>query len=315
MFGTGGALPLFIILGLISYAMMRAVESSNAQQANRRRTYNNNRRPTQTTTPKQDYTANSQSRADLARINVYLRKYFSSNSQLDMPNNIDLVLRENVYKSLYSLDAYRDGVRIGTLAEFRKRYGDIYDQMFDTLLSMAINDRTVPKGEVIDAEIIDEKKRETSSGEEKRAMYFVRVINDLNDDIPDEEISNGLYESCALLRQMQAMEEKFPDSKAKVDKLYQYYLPIQVRILNQYAKLQNVKSDPNYDATVENLKKTIGLVNQAMEQLISDMSDSDFINLTADMSTLEAVLQKDGLAGEGSMAQHAAAFFEEKQNN
>ncbi len=124
-------------------------------------------------------------------------------------------------------------------------------------------------------------------------------------------MSNGRYESSALLKQIETMEQKFPDSKGKLDKLYQYYLPIQVRILNQYANLQNVRSDPNYEATVSNLKKTIGLVNQAMQQLIADMSDSDFINLTADMSTLEAVLQKDGLAGDGTMAAHAMASMEE----
>ena len=307
IFGTGSFIPLFLIMATVMSLMFRAVNMSNQQQINRRRT---NRRRTQTTV---DYTSTSQSRADLARINVYLRKYFRSSKQLDMPNNIDLVLREDVYKSLFSLDVYRDGTRIGTLADFRKKYGDLYDQMFDTLLSMAINDQTSPQGDVIDAEIIDEKKKESSSGEEKRGMYFARVINELNDNIPDEEITNGLYESEALLKQLNEMEKKFPDSKAKLDKLYQYYLPIQVRILNQYANLQNVKSDPNYASTVDNLKKTIGLVNQAMTQLISDMSDSDFINLTADMSTLEAVLQKDGLAGEGKMYQHAAAILDEKE--
>ena len=310
VFGTGSIFPLFLILGLTSWMMTKAVQSSRQQQANRRRTTYNRRRP-QTSAY---YTANSQSRADLARINVYLRKYFRTRKQLDMPNNIDLVLREETYKSLYSLDVYRDGSRIGTLAEFRSRYGDIYDQMFDTLLSMAINDQTAAKGEVVDAEIVENRKNEKkpeAKPEEKRAAYYARVINDLNDDIPDEEISNGLYESSALLKQIETMEQKFPDSKGKLDKLYQYYLPIQVRILNQYANLQNVRSDPNYEATVSNLKKTIGLVNQAMQQLIADMSDSDFINLTADMSTLEAVLQKDGLAGDGTMAAHAMASMEE----
>ena len=46
----------------------------------------------------------------------------------------------------------------------------------------------------------------------------------------------------------------------------------------------------------EKLKKTIGLINEAMKTIISGMTDRDFINLSADMSTLEAVLQKDGLA-------------------
>jgi hypothetical protein len=45
------------------------------------------------------------------------------------------------------------------------------------------------------------------------------VINDLNDDIPDDEISTSLYETTALLKQIQYFEEKFPDSHKKLDKL------------------------------------------------------------------------------------------------
>ena len=47
--------------------------------------------------------------------------------------------------------------------------------------------------------------------------------------------------------------------------------------------------------------KTIALINQAMKTIISSMTDQDFINLSADISTLEAVLQKDGLAGDTGM--------------
>ena len=38
-----------------------------------------------------------------------------------------------------------------------------------------------------------------------------------------------------------------------------------------------------------------------MEKIISSMTDEDFINLSADISTLEAVLKKDGLTDEGTM--------------
>ena len=36
-----------------------------------------------------------------------------------------------------------------------------------------------------------------------------------------------------------------------------------------------------------------------MKTIISSLTDQDFINLSADISTLEAVLQKDGLTSDG----------------
>ena len=38
-----------------------------------------------------------------------------------------------------------------------------------------------------------------------------------------------------------------------------------------------------------------------MKNIISSMTDQDFINLSADISTLEAVLKKDGLTDQDQM--------------
>jgi hypothetical protein len=133
-------------------------------------------------------------------------------------------------------------------------------------------------------------------------------ISRLNDDIPDEKISNGLYETCALLKQIQTLEERFPNSRNKLDKLYEYYLPILVRILKQYDNLQAAQTDPSYETTKEKLTRTITLINDAMKTIISSLTDQDFINLSADISTLEAVLQKDGLTSDGQISQRRGGY-------
>ena len=79
----------------------------------------------------------------------------------------------------------------------------------------------------------------------------------MNNDIPDEEISNGLYETASLLKQVQTLESKFPNSKDKLKKLYEYYLPILINILNQYRNLQYAKTDPSYEDTKNKLIRTI----------------------------------------------------------
>ena len=127
-------------------------------------------------------------------------------------------------------------------------------------------------------------------------MSFREQINALNDGIPDEEISNGLYETAALLKQLDDLERTFPKQKGKLKKLYSNYLPYLVGILQQYTRMQNVQTDANYEQNVQSLKDTISHINSAMkDRLIPAMSESDSINLSADMSTLEAMLRKDGM--------------------
>ncbi|MBR2824728.1 MAG: hypothetical protein IKE51_00440 [Solobacterium sp.] len=305
IFSGSGLLPLAIIFGAFFAVMYAAVKAANRTTVSNTNAY---RRKTNSYGYTQRKTGNAHTAADLAKINVYLRKYFRTNTQLEMPNGIELFLRTDSYSNLNNLDVYRNGTRIGTLNEFRNRYKDLYDSLFETLLAMSKSAQKAGDVEIVDAEIEEatqtKKKKttqkETANTTEKastKAKQFMEGINSLNNDIPDEEISNGLFETSALLKQIDMLETKFPESSKKMQKMYDYYLPYLTRILQQYTNLQTVKSDANYERNVEQLKGTIKSINEALNTIIPSMSDSDFTNLSADMATLEALLRKDGLTG------------------
>ena len=163
----------------------------------------------------------------------------------------------------------------------------------------------VPKTQSAPASKPKQKTKPASSAQKQEeqkpvpphdAETFRDAINTLNNNIPDEEITNSLYETSALLKQLSDLERAFPEQKGKLKKLYSNYLPYLVGILQQYTKMQHVQTDANYEQNVESLKNTINHLNSAMkERLIPAMSESDSINLSADMSTLEAMLRKDGM--------------------
>lgn len=316
IFSGGSVMPLFVILGIILLITRLTVRSSVNQM--------NTSRPTNSYGYYERKQGNTHTASDLAKINVYLRKYFRSNRRLSMPNDLELVLRGNQYSSLTSLDVYRNNIRLGSLNEFRTRYGELYDTMFDTLLAMAKNSFESEGTVIVDAEYVDpkehqqtkeeivqEKKTSNRKQEKPGSQFFIEKINGLNDDIPDTDISNGLYETCALLKQVQMLEEKFPDSTNKMNKMYEYYLPYLIKILSQYSNLQTVKSDVNYEKSVEKLKGTVRSINEALNTIIPSMSDTDFTNLSVDMATLEALLQKDGLTGGMDMQEKASKAGEE----
>ena len=261
--------------------------------------YSDKQTKTTYTRKKSTSTRRNISASDEARINVYLRKYFNTQNALRISDNISLMIHGSRYSNLSSLDVYESGRLVSGFDEFQNKYPSTYASIVKELHRLSLQP-VEEDGDVFEAEVSEHKeetKTEKTQEVEKGSQYYIEQINTLNTNIPDEEITNGLYETTALLKQINDLETKLPDSKSKLDKLYEYYLPIMTSILKQYEKLQDAKTDPSYEQTKEKLIKTIHLINDAMKKIISNMTDEDFINLSADISTLEAVLKKDGLTG------------------
>ncbi len=293
-FGFGGSslLPFFIIIAVVAAIAIASVHSAKKQDESR-----SYQRGYQRASEYRRAGA-TMSSSQLAKINVYLRRWYRSHDRLNVGTNVSLRIHGSTYASLSSLDVYRGEEMICSLNDFERRYPDSYKEIIDELSRLSSSPQDT---EVFDAEVTPSRPAEQAQPAAKGAAYFIDEINSLNNDIPDEDITNGLYETASLLGQIQKLEEKFPKSKDKLKKLYEYYLPILTRILKQYSALQNAKMDPNYEDTYNKLKRTINLINDAMKTIISSMTDADMMNLSADLSTLEAVLQKDGLTSEGQM--------------
>ena len=311
VFGFSDAiLPLLLIVGVVGFLMYKAVQSSQTN------TYTNSTASSRKSTVNRYGMSDNRHSADKkARVNAYLLKRFRSGdraiSLTSGNHNIVLTLKDGRFSSIDALEVDCDGHYFRTVAEFRREYGEIYDQMFDTLLTMEQNDLSAGRAEIVDVEYVPKtentvrpaKKKEPAPAPKQEAPHdansFREAINALNDGIPDEEISNSLYETSALLKQLDDLERAFPQQTGKLKKLYTNYLPYLIGILQQYTKMQHVQTDANYEQNVKSLKDTINHINSAMkDRLIPAMSESDSINLSADMSTLEAMLRKDGMTAD-----------------
>lgn len=286
--GLGPFLIIFAVIAAITYGTVKASGNLSSNNNRYQRTYGS-----QKTTKSTNLTVDQQN-----RINSYLKDWFLENKSLPIGTNIDLRLHDNTYTNLSSLDVYRDNTFICSLENFKNRYPDSYIEIMREVDGLATRNN---------AKKAAAEKKAAEEAKPKDSNYYINIINQLNDEIPDEEISNGLYETTALLKQIEKLENKFPKAKEKLKKLYEYYLPILVKILQQYENLQSATTDPSYKETSDKLKKTIKLINDAMKTIISSMTDEDFINLSADIATLEAVLQKDGLTSNGNMTMNGPA--------
>ena len=96
------------------------------------------------------------------------------------------------------------------------------------------------------------------------------------------------------MKQLKYLTEN-KDDNPKVTKLYDYYLPILVSALEKYKKLQDSKViNDDFKQTEAGLIKTIVLINEALKTIIGSMQEDDYMNINADVSTLQSLLKKDG---------------------
>lgn len=227
---------------------------------------------------------------EYAQLNDYLKRWFRYEATLQMDQGYELRLKNREYQGLDSLDVYESNGYVDHFQNFKNNQPEKYAAL---LQEMMVRAKTVSADDnVIDVQVTKHEEKENR---------FVERIDDLNTSIQDPEVKEALYKTRALLLQVEELEKSFPESKDKLRKLYEYYLPYLISILEKFAKVQVSKMNDDYDGSKDKLIRTVSLVNEAMENMISNMNDEDFMELNADMSTLEAILKKDGLTNDGRM--------------
>lgn len=210
-------------------------------------------------------------------------KKMKQNSTLDINEHIYIENTGNEFKDIY---VYYNNEKICSLKEFEEKYPGKYDQLLEKINNTKIQilqpiQETQERPKAIFNEIIDQ-------------------IDSYNIDIPDEEISLGLYNCSNQLKYLQKLLLEYPQENDKIKKLDQYYLPILLDILDNYCK---VSKTSNADSIKNKLNQTLVLVNEAIKNVTQSLFDDEKLNLNVDMDVLEKLLKKDGLVMEKNYEQ------------
>ena len=287
IYGFAELLFPLIFMGVIGYSIYSIIQKQNALNSNPRRV---NQTRNINATNNVNRTVNSRvsklSNADLNLIDKKLAAYFKNNLNLPVVEGIALTTQSGKFTTADQLYLTYKDEKILKLDEFKNRYAPVYEKIMQLLLVFSKKSDDVLKA-TVDTE--PKKKNILSDGDK-----YIDRINALNEAIPQEEITNGLYQTCDLLKQIDLLKETKNDEN-KVKKLYDYYLPILIDVLERYKKLQD---SPNHGDEFKKceaqLIKTIILINEALKTIGSSMQEDDYMNINADISTLQSLLQKDG---------------------
>lgn len=275
-------IPL-IFIGYIFYSILNSVYRKPSRRSRTNKSAYQNRYSGKTSD--KQFVSNR----DKAKIDDTLSEYFKEHYELPIYDDICLVTKNGTYKGFEDLCIAKNKEVIMTLEEFGDMYGSTYDQIV-ALLKLFKNEKKEDKKETL-------KKAPIYTSE---AQKYIAKINSLNNDIPQEEIISGLNQTCLLLKQIELSADE--DDDVKIDKLYEYYLPILVKILENYkALLKAGAKGEEFNKAENQLIKTILLINEALKTINESLHEDDYMNLSADITTLQSLLKKDGLVKEGSL--------------
>ena len=123
-------------------------------------------------------------------------------------------------------------------------------------------------------------------------------IRQLDDDIDDEEMSRKIRRIEECTEHILEYQKKHPDKASELHTFLDYYLPTTMKLLHAYAELedQGVAGD-NISTTKARIESTMDSVVQGFEAQLDKLFEGSMLDISADISVMEKMLSRDGLAG------------------
>lgn len=294
--------PVFFVIGLFFLIndLNRKSNNSNDKINNFKR---NNRRRERDDHRYDDYRFEKKKYSDDTLDDIYkaLNRFFENHDSYAVTRQINLRSKHKINDQT-DIDVYFDNTYLCTLEEFSNTHPKEWEKIMNSLSDFA-KAKKKHKDDVVDAtfEEVDDKEVKRSETTLSKAARFAKQVDDFNNMIPDYRISLKLDKTSSLLRQVSTLEEKNSSDLTSLEKLYDYYMPMLNDILKSFVQLQNQTMHHDHEATVGKVSDVIDTINNSMQTIINDMNDEDFINLNADLNTLETLLKNDGLVTDSKL--------------
>lgn len=253
------------------------------------------------------YKDNKDNSVDENRLLEALRLYFRTDSRLYFDKDVYIEPTDPGNINMNTLGIWMRGEYISTMAEYKKAFPFSYNTFIkmigDYLKQGRLRRKATNTTTAAEAAKPSANQSETQPKKGKDAQYFLDTLNDLSGKIDEQKIKDSLQETILYLSRIQQIEETFPKCREKTTKLYQYYLPMLVEILENYIRLYGSSSthEKEFNENEDRLQKTLVLINEALKTMDKELLEDYYTEMNVDMKTLQALLKKDGLASDEGM--------------
>ncbi len=136
-----------------------------------------------------------------------------------------------------------------------------------------------------------------------RSLYDILVaakkqnkkISSMIPSIEDKEIQNTLTEIHDSVSKIIMAVEKEPKKEKQTNNFFDYYLPITVKIVERYDEIENQRlSSSESKKFLQSTNKMIGEINRAYKKILSDLYQTDIVDMDAEMKVFNSLLKADG---------------------
>lgn len=142
----------------------------------------------------------------------------------------------------------------------------------------------------------EEEAENAKYAEETEYKHILLEIRALNVMIDDEIVSKKIDRIEEITRSIFDLVSQKPERRREIDTFMDYYLPTTLKLLKQYARLeQQTVSGENIASSRARIEGILDKLVQGFEKQLDILFKSDAVDITSDIKTLEKMLQMDGL--------------------
>ncbi|MBE5949393.1 MAG: hypothetical protein E7261_10255 [Lachnospiraceae bacterium] len=146
--------------------------------------------------------------------------------------------------------------------------------------------------------VIDESKRQNDKVNAviKQGTEYIQKIRQINDELPDEEISSKLDTLETTIDKIFQHIDEHPEQLPELDKFIQYYMPTTLKLITVYRDfdIQPIQGE-NINTAKKEILGTLDTINHAFIKLFDSLFQATAWDVSADISVLETMLAREGL--------------------
>ena len=121
----------------------------------------------------------------------------------------------------------------------------------------------------------------------------------LDDAIEDEKISRDIRRLETVCQGIFGQVKADPSKLPQIRRFMDYYLPTTLKLLNAYDRMDATGvAGENITGTKERVESIMGTIVSAFEKQLDSLFGADAMDISTDISVLETMLSREGLAGE-----------------
>ncbi len=146
-----------------------------------------------------------------------------------------------------------------------------------------------------------ETATEPAADDEDSYMAILKEIRQVNDDIPDPEISARIDQieklTAAIFKSVKDNPKKLPQIRSFMS----YYLPTTLKLLHSYAEFDKAgASGSNISSAKADIEGILSTLVEGFKKQLDKLYEADAIDISSDIDVLENMLRRDGLSQDDS---------------